>query len=235
MFLLPASTSFRIAYRAASAVSRAFERTSASAHVVAARADPPHDFHVAGASGGTRPRDCSRGRAVHSKRPRDTGESVLESGVTERIDVLVFEVAGARFAVPLDQVREVVRAVAIAPLPGAPPIVEGVIDYRGTTIPVLDLRNRFGLPAREPDPSESMVVARAGDRTVAIRVDHPDWLAAVDPSMVDESAAVTRGLRFVGVARLPDGLALIHDLDGFLVEAEAERLDAALSESETSR
>jgi purine-binding chemotaxis protein CheW len=125
--------------------------------------------------------------------------------------------------------------VAIAPLPGAPSVIEGVIDYRGSTIPVIDLRNRFGLPAREPDPAESMVVARAGDRTVAMRVDRPDWLATVDPSIVDESGTVTRGLRFIGVARLPDGLALLHDLDGFLAEAEAERLDAALSGEEASR
>lgn len=160
---------------------------------------------------------------------------MLESGVTETIDVLVFEVAEARCAVPLEQVREVVRAVAISPLPGAPSVIEGIIDYRGATIAVLDLRARFGLPAREPDPSESMVIARAGTRTVAMRVDAADWLAKVDPSIVDDAGPLTRGLRFVGVARLPDGLALIHDLDAFLAEAESERLDAALAGAEGPR
>jgi purine-binding chemotaxis protein CheW len=47
------------------------------------------------------------------------------------MDVLVFEVGGVRCALPAPEVREIVRAVTIVPLPKAPPIVEGLINLRG--------------------------------------------------------------------------------------------------------
>jgi purine-binding chemotaxis protein CheW len=53
------------------------------------------------------------------------------------MDVLVFQVGGVRYALPAPQVREVVRAVTIVPLPKAPPIIEGLIRSGGSGPPTL--------------------------------------------------------------------------------------------------
>ena len=146
------------------------------------------------------------------------------------VEALVFEVEGERYALPAEQVREVVRAVAVARLPRAPEIVQGVIDVRGELVPVLDLRARFGLPPRGVDPSEHFVVARAGERTVAIRADRAVELATVDAAALgDVRAAVPDSPYVEAAARLEDGLVLIHDLRTFLAAAEAAGLDAALA------
>src|SRR5436309_14010618 len=67
-------------------------------------------------------------------------------------EVLIFEVGSQRYGLPAAGVRELVRAVTVTPLPRAPAIVEGVIDLRGTIVPVLDIRARFRLPAKPPEP-----------------------------------------------------------------------------------
>lgn len=127
--------------------------------------------------------------------------------------------------------RRVVHAVAIAPLPRAPAIVEGVINLRGTFVPVLDIRARFRLPGKPLAVTDHFIVAEVGERTVAIRADAAVGLFAVDPDAVTDAALVAPNLEMIaGVAKLPDGLALIHDLRAFLSEAEAMALDDAIGE-----
>ncbi len=143
---------------------------------------------------------------------------------------LLFEVEGIPYALPLEGVREVVRAVAVAQLPGAPPAVLGVVDLRGTLVPVVDLRARFGLPARGLSPAEHFVVADAGGRTAMVRADEVLGVVDVPDERVEDPAAVAAGTAYVaGIARLDGGLALIADLGAFLSAAEREALSASLS------
>lgn len=146
------------------------------------------------------------------------------------MEVLLFRVAGERYGVDAAAVRSVVRAVAVSRLPGAPPVIEGVIDFRGEVVPVLALRRRFGFPDRPLHPDDVFVVARVGARSVALWVDAAPGLASLDPARVQPAAGVVAHPGYVaGVAKLPDGLLLLHDLATFLSAAEADRLDAALS------
>lgn len=148
----------------------------------------------------------------------------------EVIDLLVFELAEAKHALPLECVREVARAVLITPVPDAPPVVEGVVDIRGEIVPVYDLRLRFGLPPRPLSPDEWLVAAWTGDRVIAFRAMKADQIIPVGRDAISERARVPGGSRHLaGVAQLEDGLVLIDDLAGFLDDAEREQLDEALA------
>lgn len=148
----------------------------------------------------------------------------------EDLELLVFEVAGVRYALELPSVREVVRAVLISPLPEAPAVIEGIVDIRGELVPVYDLRMRFGLPPRALHPDERLVIAWTGSRLVSFRCERTEWVEHVPRSRIDERDAVPgAGRHIAGVARLADGLVLIQNLAEFLEAAEAESLDVALS------
>ena len=145
------------------------------------------------------------------------------------MNLLLFELDELRCAIDASLAREVVRAVAVTPLPGAPAVVEGVIDIRGTTVPVLDVRSRFGLSARPAEPTDHMIIAWTGSRIVALRVTRAEGLQQIDPAAIDDARQITKGADAIeGVARLPDGLAIIYDLPRFLSAAEAESLARAL-------
>lgn len=146
------------------------------------------------------------------------------------VELLAFEAGGSRFGIELAAVREVLRAVLITPLPGAPPVIEGIIDVRGTVVPVYDLRARFGLPIRPLHPDDRLVTAWTGDRLVALHCERTEWLVSVPAPAMERSGAVSLGDRRVaGLARLPDGIILITDLPAFLDDAEREALDSALA------
>jgi purine-binding chemotaxis protein CheW len=145
-------------------------------------------------------------------------------------DFLLFTLDQRRFALPVAQVREAVAAVAITPLAGAPGVVEGVIDVRGTPTPVLDLRARFALPPKPLAVSDHLVLATAGDRPVALRVDRATDVVSLDEEAVSAARPDDPALRHLaGVARLPDGLVLVSDLDAFLTQGETQALAGALA------
>lgn len=145
------------------------------------------------------------------------------------MDMIVFEVGGIRYGLRATQVREIVRAVTIVPLPKAPSIVEGVINVRGDLVPVLDLRSRFRLPPKPLSPTDHLLLAWAGERLVAIRADRAQNLVGIEPGSIADPTLVVPAAQYVaGVAKLPDGLVLIHDLGSFLNDAEAASLADAI-------
>lgn len=137
-------------------------------------------------------------------------------------ELLVFELAGDPYALPVERVREIVRLRAIAPMPRVPRPVRGVIGLRGEIIQVLDLRLRLGLAAAEPTRKSRIVVLHAEDGRVAgLLVDAvsevlrlpEDALAPAPPGESEAVAALCqRAGRFVSlldaekVLDLDDGL-----------------------------
>jgi purine-binding chemotaxis protein CheW len=126
--------------------------------------------------------------------------------------------------------------VAIAPLPSAPGIVEGVINAHGTLVPVLDIRQRFGLRRAPLTVDQHLVLAWAGRRLVALRVDRALELMAVEDCDIEPADRIAPGAEQVaGIARLADGLLVIQDLEQFLSLEEGERLDAAIPRAPASQ
>jgi purine-binding chemotaxis protein CheW len=142
--------------------------------------------------------------------------------------VLVFRLDSLRCAVDASAVVEVVAAVATRPLPGQPAYLAGVIDLRGTVVPVVDLRVRFGRPARPMELSDRLVVARARGNLVAL------WVDEVEGLMSGADAAVTSGGLLVGddslagVTSTPNGLATIHDVAAFVAQCQADAVYESL-------
>jgi purine-binding chemotaxis protein CheW len=170
--------------------------------------------------------------AVTEPEERWTSASRSAPDVSRTREVLVFEVEGQRYGLPTTDVRELVRAVSITPLPNAPAVIEGVVNVRGRVVPVLDMRARFRLPARPLDPSDHFIVASAGPRGVILHVDGATHLALIDETSIQPSLTLGPSAAYVaGVAKLEDGLVLIHDLATFLSAAEAASLDEALQAS----
>jgi purine-binding chemotaxis protein CheW len=148
---------------------------------------------------------------------------------------LLFRLDHSRFALPLASVERLVRAAEVTPLPLAPPAVLGAVDVAGRILPVFDLRSRFGFAPRDIDPTQQFIIARARGRTVVLLIDVALGLA--DASEIRSALpAPGPGVRHVGgVFSLPDGLAVIHDLESLLNDDEESQVDAALREAQSSR
>jgi purine-binding chemotaxis protein CheW len=142
-------------------------------------------------------------------------------------ELVVFELAGQRLGLASEHVHELVRAVQITRLAGAPPGIDGVIDLRGTIVPVFDLRARLSLPPRSVQRDEHMLICAAGETTVAIRADRVVEIRAG----VELDVLTTRDSVMHALARLPDGLVVICDLSAVLTTDDLDALQRALAEA----
>jgi len=158
--------------------------------------------------------------------------------MTGQSHLVVFALDDHLYSLHLSAVKRVIRAVEVTPLPKSPPVVIGVIDLEGTIVPVVSLRRRFRLPEREIEPSDQIVIARtaaegpitSGGRLVGLVVDSVMEVIEISAERIVAPESIMPGLEYVdGVARLADGLLLIHDLDTFLSTDERRTLDAALA------
>lgn len=148
---------------------------------------------------------------------------------------VVFRMERLLYALPSDQVSEVAQAVAIRPLPKAGALVEGVFNCRGRLVPLLDIRRRFGLDPRPLHPAQHFIIADLGDRLAAIRVDGVERLAEIHEEDIEDARQAVPDAEYIaGVAKLRDGLILIHDLSTFLSACEAADLAEKLAAMEAS-
>lgn len=148
-----------------------------------------------------------------------------------------FVLGDLRMALYLKVVTRVLQSVSVSPLPNAPSIVAGIVDIHGSLVPAINLRKRFRLPNRAIEPTDYMVIAemtpidpsRRVNRTVALLADSVGSVVEVKQEDVVPAGSIVPGLRHVaGVAQLPNGLLLIHDLDQCLSLPESRALDMAL-------
>jgi purine-binding chemotaxis protein CheW len=154
------------------------------------------------------------GRAIGFRRP--SARRTTHGAPSRPFEALAVMVGPHRLAIPVARIRAILPYRTPSSVPLAPPSVEGIFDHEGDVIAVIDLRARLGLPPTGPDRLTRLVVVAGVEETAALRVDATGEQAIVDAGSFDTppGLAVTPGAAFIrGVVRLPNGLALLADVD----------------------
>jgi len=145
------------------------------------------------------------------------------------IRLVLLTVDAQTYALHLEAVDRIVRMVEVTPLPGAPEVVEGVVNIQGEVVPVVSIRRRLGLAHRGVGVSDSLVVARARARRLAIIAESVLGVVERPADAVVSTSDISQGIEHIeGVLKTSDGLVLIHDLDRFFSPEEEQSLDLAL-------
>jgi purine-binding chemotaxis protein CheW len=144
--------------------------------------------------------------------------------------LVVFQLGAELYGVEIARVHEIIRLQAVTRVPHAPAFVEGVINLRGKVIPVVDLRRRFGLPLAEHTRASRIVVVEIGDQVVGIVVDGVSEVLRVNHATIEPPSPVVAGVDsdyLHGIAKLPDRLVILLNLDRVLARDERRALEVA--------
>ncbi len=148
--------------------------------------------------------------------------------------LILFELDGFFFGIDALNVERVVRAVEIAPVPGLPSGVIGVVHVRGKVLPVFDLRGRLGLAPRAVRASDHFIVLRSAGRQVAVVVDEVADVVPASMAGTISAPAVLPGLDSVeGWMKINGERIMIHDINKFLTTREMAELENALKTTST--
>lgn len=152
-----------------------------------------------------------------------------ESAVTQH---LTFRLGGEEYAVPILRVREILQYEEVTRVPGAPPTIRGVLNLRGSVVPVVDLAVKFGLPPTEATRRTCIVIVeveREGERTVmGVVCDAVSQVMELGEADVEPPPSFGTRVRtdfLHGMARVGSRFALMLDLDRLLSSAELLSLD----------
>jgi purine-binding chemotaxis protein CheW len=121
------------------------------------------------------------------------------------------------------QVQEVLRETEVAPVPGAPHYVIGIINLRGNVVSVIDARIRFGLPTIERNEMTRIIVIEAQQQIIGILVDSVAEVVDIKMSEIETAPNVgnEESSRYIdGVVSRGEKLLILVDLDKLLSEAE---------------
>lgn len=149
------------------------------------------------------------------------------------VSLLVFAVERL-YALDIELVERVIRAVEIRPLPGGPEIVAGLLNVRGSLLPVVDLRVRFGLFKRKPRLDDHLILMKSPLR-LALRV---DLVHGVISRPVEEimsvDAMMSRTKYFEKAVPLDGEIVLIQDLGRLLSPTEESAANEAIRQNTES-
>lgn len=143
--------------------------------------------------------------------------------------VVTFRLGGDHFAADIYTVERVLRFTPPTPVPNLPEWVEGVIDYQGRVVPVIDLRRRFGVGDGRPE-GRIVIFAARGDWIGAI-VDAVLEVMTLPSEGISDPPALFRGLQaeyLRGLVRRDGRLIIVLDIERLLTATESIALDRAL-------
>ena len=114
------------------------------------------------------------------------------------------------------RVQEIIRIPPITRVPKAPSYVEGVINLRGNVIPVVSLRNRFGMDRTEETDLSRIIVLQVQNKVFGIRVDAVTEVLRLDTDAIEPPPPVALGMDshfILGVGKIEERLLILLNLD----------------------
>ena len=142
---------------------------------------------------------------------------------------VTFRLQEETYGINVMQVQEVLRYSEIAPVPGSPDYVLGIINLRGNVVTVIDTRSRFGLPPAEVSDNTRVVIIEAEKQVIGILVDSVAEVVYLKQSGIDNAPNVgtDESARFIqGVANRDGQLLILVDLNKLLNDEEWDEISS---------
>jgi purine-binding chemotaxis protein CheW len=151
--------------------------------------------------------------------------------VPELSKIVTFRLGEDFFAADIYAVERVLRYQAPTQIPNVPSWIEGVIEYLGRVVPVINLRRRFELPEVAVAAETRILVFNASGEWVAALVDAVLEVSGLDPAAVSPPPALFRGLSaeyLKGIVRRKDRLVILLDVARLLSSSDRLALERAI-------
>ena len=148
---------------------------------------------------------------------------VVDTNDDSIIQWVTFHLENEKYGIKVMQVQEVLRMTEIAPVPGAPHYVLGIINLRGNVVTVVDTRRRFGLPDAEADDETRIVIIEANNNVVGILVDSVAEVVDLKTSEIETAPNVgnDESSKYIqGVSSRDDELLILVDVNKLLSDEE---------------
>lgn len=148
----------------------------------------------------------------------------------ESSQYLTFTLQNEEYALDILKVQEIKGFSKITPIPNTPHYIRGVMNLRGTVVPIVDLRARFAMTETEYDKFAVIIVVNVGRKIVGLVVDTVSDVLDIKSSDVDETPELGAGVDtsfITGMAKVDEKLVMLLDIDRVVGGHELETLETS--------
>jgi purine-binding chemotaxis protein CheW len=140
---------------------------------------------------------------------------------------LTFLLQGEEYGIEILRVQEIKGITKVRPIPNAPRYVKGVVNLRGTVVPILDLRSRFGMSDAEYNQFTVIIMVSVGAKVVGLVVDAVSDVLNITGDAIEDTPEIGGEVDtsfFRGMGKVGEKLVLLLNVDKLLA---GEKLDIA--------
>jgi len=143
------------------------------------------------------------------------------------VQIILFTVGNATYAIPIENVNYIDRYKQPTEIPNAPLFVEGVINLRGSVIPVIDLRKRFAVKKIEITNKTKIIIVAFDNRKFGFIVDSVSEVVNLNKDQIEPSLPTVSGLKseFIhGIGKIEEKLVIILNIEKILFADKNEEI-----------
>ncbi len=151
-----------------------------------------------------------------------------EDSAVEEKQFVTFLIGEESYGVEVLKVQEIIGMTDITHVPNTATFMKGVINLRGSVVPVVDMRKRFKIEEREYDSSTVIIIVEVMKRLIGMVVDSVSDVLNIEVSKIQSTPNFTAKINadFVkGIGQVNDDLIIVLDVDKILSEEEIESID----------
>jgi purine-binding chemotaxis protein CheW len=138
---------------------------------------------------------------------------------------LTFTIQGEEYGIEILRVQEIKGFTKVRPIPNAPSYIKGAMNLRGTVIPIVDLRSRFGMEEAACNQFTVIIVVSVGAKIVGLVVDAVSDVLNIARDQIDQTPDVGGDVDtsfFQGMGKVGEKLVLLLNIDRLLAGAKVE-------------
>ncbi|RKY52462.1 MAG: chemotaxis protein CheW, partial [Candidatus Neomarinimicrobiota bacterium] len=129
---------------------------------------------------------------------------------------LIFKIENEEYGIDINRIREIIGIQKITPLPNASGSLKGVINLRGTIVPVIDVRQEFNMKQKEYDYETSIIVTQINEKLVGLIVDSVSEVLDIPPEAIEKLPEIEQRKEnsfITGIAKAGDNIKILIDVE----------------------
>lgn len=141
----------------------------------------------------------------------------------------IFKISDEDFGIPIERVVEILRVQKVFSIPGLPEFLSGVMSVRGSVIPLMDLRKRFGM--RPTGKKERIMIIRFEKEKIGFLVDEIKEILSLAPEEIINPPSIFKGFKteyITGLGKKDEGIIILLNIDNLLTSEEKIKLKESI-------
>lgn len=149
-------------------------------------------------------------------------------GNTESQESLVFKLGDEEYGIDLHKVQEIRSYPAVTRIANAPDFIKGLINLRGTIVPVADLRIKFRLESADVGPFTAVIILSVQQRLIGLVVDSVSDVITLSPEQIKSAPSMSSMMNadfITGIGAVDDRMLILINIEALISSADMQLMD----------